>query len=74
MNIGVQVREIGDAGGRAHATEKAVALDQQRAAAGARSSHGGSNAGRTAAQHGDFVFAVERNLASGFFNGFGGQR
>ncbi len=35
MHIGVQPAERGDAGGGAHAAEKAVALDQQRLAANA---------------------------------------
>ena len=35
-NIGMQPAEIGDARRRPHAAEKAVALDQQRAPAGAR--------------------------------------
>ena len=71
MDIGVQPAEIRHARGRAHAAEKAVALDQQRTAAGPRSSHGRGDARRTAAEDGDFIFAVERNLARGFFNGFG---
>ena len=33
MHIGVQSAEIGDAGGGAHAAEKAVALDQQHSCA-----------------------------------------
>ena len=70
MNIGMQPAEIGDAGGGAHAAEKAVALDQQRAPPGPRGGDRGCNAGRPAAEHGDFIFAVERNLARGFFDGF----
>ena len=73
VNIGVQPAEIRDAGGRAHAAEKAVALDQQRTPPGARGSHRRGNAGRTATEDGDFIFAVQRNLARGFFNGFGRQ-
>ena len=33
VHVGMQAAEVGDAGGRAHAAEKAVALDQQRLAA-----------------------------------------
>ena len=33
VHVGVQAAEVGDAGGRAHAAEKAVALDQQHARA-----------------------------------------
>ena len=73
MDIGMQPAEIGHARGRAHAAEKAIALDQQRAPPGARRSDRGGNAGRSAAEHGDFIFAVERNLACGFFDGFGRQ-
>ena len=69
----MQPAEIRDARGRAHAAEKAIALDQQRAPAGARGSDRGRDAGRPAAEHGDFIFAVERNLARGFFDGFEGQ-
>ena len=70
MNIGMQPAEIGHARGGAHAAEKAVALDQQRAPAGPRGGDRGGDAGRPAAEHGDFIFAVERNLARGFFDGF----
>jgi hypothetical protein len=70
MNIGMQPAEIGHARGRSHAAEKAVALDQERPPPGARSSDRGGNAGRTAAEHDDFIFAIERNLARGFFDGF----
>ena len=73
MNIGMQPAEIRDARRRAHAAEKAVALDQQRAPPGARGSDRGGDAGRPAAEHGDFIFAVERNLAGGFVDGFEGQ-
>ena len=73
MNIGVQPAEIRHPRGRAHAAEKAVALDQQRAAAGARGSDRSGDAGRTTAQHGDFIFAVELNLACRFGDGFGRQ-
>ncbi len=71
VNIAMQAAEIGDAGCCPHAAEKAVALDQQRAAAGARGSHGRGDARGSATENGDFIFAVKRNLARGFFNGFG---
>ena len=67
----MQPAEIGDAGGRAHAAEKAVTLDQQRAPPGARGSHRRGNAGGPAAEHGDVIFAIDRHLACGFFDGFG---
>ncbi len=73
VNIGMQPAEIGNAGGGAHAAEKAVAFDQQRAPTSPRGSNRGSDACRPAAEHGDFIFAVERNLARGFFDGFEGQ-
>ena len=73
MNIGVQPAEIRHARGRAHAAEKAVALDQQRAPPGARGGDRSRDAGRPAAEHGDFIFAVDRDLARRFFDGFGGQ-
>ncbi len=69
----MQPAEIGHARGRAHAAEKAVALDQQRAPAGARGSHRRGDAGGSATEHGDFILAVERNLACGFGDGFGRQ-
>ena len=72
-NIGVQPAEIGHARRRPHAAEKAVALDQQRAPPRARGSHRGGDAGGAAAEHDDFIFAVERNLTGGFGDGFGGQ-
>ena len=70
MNIGMQPAEIRDAGCGAHPAEKAVALDQQRAPAGPRGGDRGCDACRAASEHGDFIFAVERNLARGFFDGF----
>ena len=69
MNIGVEPAEIGDPRRRPHAAEEAVALDQQRAAARARGSHRGGNAGGSAADHRHFILAVERHLACGFFDG-----
>lgn len=74
MNVGMQPAEIGDTGGGAHAAEKTVALDQQRAPAGPRGGDRGSDARRSAAEHGDFIFAVERNLARGLFDGFERQK
>jgi len=70
MNIGMQPTEIGDPGGGAHAAEKTVALDQQRAPAGPRGGDRSRDARRSSAEHGDFIFAIERNLARGFFDGF----
>jgi hypothetical protein len=73
MNVGVQPAKIRDAGGRTHAAEEAIALDQQRAAARAGSGHRGGDPRRSAAEHGDVVFAIERNLTRRFFDGFGRQ-
>ena len=73
MNIGMQPAEIRHPRRRPHAAEKAVALDQQRAPPGARGSHGGGDARRSAAEHGDFIFAIERDLARGFGDGVRGQ-
>ena len=73
MNIGMQPAEIGHARRRAHAAEKAITLDQQRAPARARGRDGRGDAGGAAAEHGDFVFAVERDLARGFGDGARGQ-
>ena len=73
MDIGMQPAEIRDARRRPHAAEESIALDQQRAAPRARRSHRGRDAGRPAAEHGDFILAVERHLARGFCDGFGGQ-
>ena len=72
-HIGVQPAKVRHPRRGAHAAKKAVALDQQRAAASARRSHGSSDAGGSATEHDDFVFAVERNLAGGFGDGFGGH-
>ena len=69
----MQPAEIGHPRRRAHAAEKAVALDQQRAPPRARGGHRRGNAGGPAAEHGDFVFAVERDLARGFGDGARGQ-
>ena len=68
MNIGVQSAKIGDTRRRAHAAQKAVALDQQRSPPGARSRDRRRNAGRSAAEHGDFIFAVKRHLTCRFFD------
>src|SRR5262249_30257827 len=43
----------------------AVALDQQRAPAGARRGGGGRDAGRPAAEHHDLVLAAHRHVAFG---------
>ena len=53
-------------GGRAHAAEKAVALDQERRAPRSRGGHRGRDAGRPAAEHHHFVFAQHRGLPAGF--------
>ena len=71
MDVGMQPAEIGDARGRAHAAEKAIALDQQRAASGPRGRNRRRNARRSAAEDDDFIFAVERNVARGFLDGSG---
>ncbi len=63
VHVGMQAAEVGDAGRRAHAAEKAVALHQQGAAAGLRGGGRGGHAGRAAAEHDHVVLAV--NLASG---------
>jgi hypothetical protein len=73
MDIGMQPAEIRHARGRAHAAEETIAFDQQGAAARARSGDGGGDAGRSAAQHRDVIFAIERNLACRFGDGFGRQ-
>ena len=73
IDIGMQPAEIRHARGRAHAAEKAIALDQQRAPPRPRGGDGSGDAGRSAAEHGDFILAVERNLARRFFDGFGRQ-
>src|SRR5581483_6386436 len=62
---------IGDAGGRAHAAEKAVALHQQRAAASARRGDRGGYPRRAATQYDHFIFAIKRHAAGGFFDGTG---
>ena len=64
VHVGVQAAEVGDAGGRAHAAEKAVALDEQRARAVPRRRGRRGDAGRAAAEHDDVVLA-ERRVSSG---------
>ena len=73
MDIGVQPGKVRHPGCRPHAAEKAIALDQQRAAAVARGSDRCGDPGRSAAEDGDFILAVERHLACRFFDCFGGQ-
>ena len=73
MDICMEPAEIGDAGGRAHAAEKTVALDQQRTAPGTRSGNSRRNAGWSATEDGNVIFAVDGNPARGFFDGFAGQ-
>jgi hypothetical protein len=65
----MQAAEIGHARGRAHAAEKAVALDQQRAPARARGGDGCGNSCWAAAEDNNLIFAIERNLARGFYDG-----
>ncbi len=64
-DVGVQAAEIGHAGRGAHATEKSVALDQQRPPSGARRADRGCNAGRAAAKHHHVIFAIERTCRAG---------
>lgn len=68
VDVAVQAAEIGDASRRPHAAEEAVALDQQRGPPGARGGGRSDDAGRPAAEHDDFVFAIERHLSCRFFD------
>jgi hypothetical protein len=68
MDIGVQPAEIRHARRGAHAAEKAVALDQQRAPSCARRSHGRGDPGGPAAEHDDFILAVQRHLPRRLFD------
>jgi hypothetical protein len=72
MHIGVQAAEVGHASRRAHAAEKAVALDQQRALAGPRGRGGRGDARGAAAQHHDVEGAENWRLAAGLGQGLGG--
>jgi hypothetical protein len=72
-NIGVQPAEIRDTRRGAHAAEEPITLDQQRAAARARRSHRRSDAGGPAAEDNDFIFAIQRHLPRGLFDGFAEQ-
>ena len=72
MHIGVQAAEIGDAGGGAHAAEKAVALDQQHAAAMHAGGGRGRDPGRSAAQHHDIVFAASSGFRAPVRSGWKG--
>ncbi|MEY9731077.1 hypothetical protein ABIA07_006978 [Bradyrhizobium yuanmingense] len=74
MDIAVEAAEIGDAGRCAHAAEKAVALDQQRLPPRARRCGRRHDAGRPAAEHDDFIFAIERYLARWFVDRRGPHR
>ena len=65
VHVGMQAAEVGDAGGRAHAAEKAVALDQQGAGAVSRGRGRRGDAGRAAAEHDHVVLAVHRRRARG---------
>ncbi len=69
VDIGMQSAEVRHPRRRAHAAEKTVALDQQRPPPRTRRSHGSGDPGGSAAEHGDFIFAIERYLARGFFDG-----
>ena len=62
VHIGMQPAEIGDAGGGAHAAEKAVALDQQRFAPERAGRRSRGDAGGAAAEHDDLVSAEDRRL------------
>ena len=73
MHIGMQPAEIRHPRGGAHAAEKAIALDQQRPPPGAGGGDRSRDAGRPAAEHGDFILAVERHLTRRFFNHVGRQ-
>jgi hypothetical protein len=65
MHIGVQSAEIGDAGRRPHAAEKAVALDKQRSAPERTGRSRRSDAGRPPAEHDDIVFTAHGDFARG---------
>jgi hypothetical protein len=68
MHIGMQATEIGDARGRAHAAEKAVALDNESREPRARRHSRRGNARRPTAEHDNIVLAEERRLARGLFD------
>ena len=63
MHIRMQTAEIGDAGRRPHAAEKAVALDEQGAPPERACRGRCGDAGRAAAEHDDVVFAAHGNFA-----------
>ena len=65
VHVGVQAAEVRDAGRGAHAAEKAVALDQQRARAMPCRRRRGGDAGRAAAEHDDVVFAEDGVVRAG---------
>jgi hypothetical protein len=73
MDIGMQPAKIRDARSGPHAAEKTITLDQERTPTGPRRSNGRCDPGRSAAEDRDFIFAVDRNLACWFVDGFGGQ-
>ena len=62
----IQTGEIGHAAGRAHAAQKAITLDQQRARAVPGGAHAGGQAGRAAAYNDDVKFAIDGQGAGGF--------
>ena len=66
VHVGMQAAEVGHARRRAHAAQKAVAFDQQHVRAVACRAGRGEQAGGTAAEHHDFIFAVQCNLPGGF--------
>ncbi len=65
VHIGVQAAEIGHAGGRAHAAEEPVALDQKRLAPERAGRSRRGDAGWPAAQHDDLELTENRRVACG---------
>ena len=59
------------AGRRTLLIERYGFLGGMGTAAGPRSRHGRGDAGGSATEDGEFILAVQRNLARRFFNGFG---
>ena len=62
VHVGMKPAEIGDAGGGAHAAEKAVAFDEKRLPPERASGRSGGDAGGTAAEDDDLVVAEDRRL------------
>src|SRR5258707_12174022 len=73
MIVGLQPSKVRPPRRRSPAAEESITLDQKRPPSRAPGRHGSRDPGRPAAEHGDFIFAVERQLAGGFFGGFGRQ-